>query len=112
MSVKRRSLDLMALAMTLWLVGCAGPSPPPQQPFLRLEAHGYSLAAARRAAIQHAANQCQDTDPVVIDSQQHNTAPRFRSASALPLAQSELGEYAAATHEGEAPSIVWRYHCR
>lgn len=112
MSVQWRSRDLMALGTALWLVGCAGSSPPPQPPILRLEAHGYSLSAARQAARQHAEEQCRDTAPVVIDSQQYNTAPRFRSESALPPAQSQLSEYAAATHEGEAPLIVWHYHCR
>ncbi|WP_136067239.1 hypothetical protein [Modicisalibacter radicis] len=112
MSLKRRSLDLVVLAMVLGVGGCAGSPPASQQAFLRLEAHGDSLPAARRAALQHAEEQCQGTDPVVIDSRRYNTAPRLRSESALPLAQSELGEYAAATHEGEAPSIVWRYHCR
>ncbi|MCD6008783.1 MAG: hypothetical protein U9Q35_10730 [Pseudomonadota bacterium] len=112
MAAKRRALNLMALGMTLWLAGCAGSPPPPQQPLLRLEAHGDSLSEARRAAMQRAEERCQAGEPVVIDSQQYDTPPRFRSESALPLAQSELGQYAAATHEGEAPSIVWRYLCR
>ncbi|MDW5377056.1 hypothetical protein R6258_09025 [Halomonas sp. HP20-15] len=112
MAGRRRSLNFTALGMALWLAGCAGSSPPPQPPFLRLEAHGDTLSEARQAAMQHAEEQCQDGHPVVIESQQHDTPPRFRSESALPLAQSELGTYAATTHEGEAPSIVWRYHCR
>ena len=112
MSDRRRSSSVMAMGVAVWLAGCAGSSPPPEPSLFRLEAHGKSLAAARQAAMQHAESRCQQGEPVVIDSQPQHTEPRLVSASALPLALSELGEYAAATHEGDAPGIVWRYYCR
>lgn len=99
----------LLLATAIGLNGCRS-APPPAKP-RHLEVHADTLAAAREAAERRAVRSCAGDEPVVLDSRQEGDAPTFRTDADLPPDASEVAEYAATTHEGEQPGLVWRYRC-
>lgn len=109
-SMKRIASRCWPLALLLLLGGC-GSAQTASEPTRYVGARGNDLSDAQRLAVEKAEAQCPAGEPVVSHRAAQPATPTFATPLPASPPQSEASDLAAATHEGESPTVRLGFHC-